>query len=106
MQPSDPSPEERGPATPLPAPDPMDEVVGRVRDYVEATKQYHDTDDVDMTTGGLLFADLRALLAAYQSVRSENARMREVLQNLADDDGYCDFVSIARDALSRTGGTE
>jgi hypothetical protein len=37
-------------------------------------------------------ADLRALLA-------ERDRLKDVLQSLADDDGYCDFVSIAKNAL-------
>jgi hypothetical protein len=84
--------------------DPMDEVVGRVQEALKCSRAglfecVHGDHKVEAS-------DLRALRAAYQSVREENARMREVLQNLADDDGYCDFVSIARDALSRTGGTE
>ena len=47
-------------------------------------------------------ADLRSLLAALAEATKERDQLRDVLQNLADDDGYCDFVSIARDALIRT----
>ena len=91
------------------ADDQLDEVVGRVLDYAEATKQYHDTDDVDMTTGGLLFGDLRALLAAYQSVREALEAIARIHENGSDttiarvQQAY-DMRCVARRA--RTGGTE
>jgi hypothetical protein len=73
------------PATPLPAPDPMDEVVGRVTHYLDLVRAFVKRDDASEMLdepeyfATLDHADLRKLLAAYQSVRSENARMLEAI---------------------------
>jgi len=77
------------PATPLPAPDPMDEVVGRVSNALSGA----DYDARFRWEGEWLCADdLRALLAAYQSVRSENIDLWTELE-------------LCR-KMCRTGGTE
>jgi hypothetical protein len=56
------------------ADDPMDEVVGRVSNALSGA----DYDARFRWEGEWLCADdLRALLAAFQSVREENARLRE-----------------------------
>jgi len=68
MQPSDPTL-----ATPLPAPDPMDEVVGRVRGYMDSFK-----DDLQTPEERQAYEDVSALLAAYQSVR-ESGPMFQLL---------------------------
>jgi len=133
-------------ATPLPAPDPMDEVVGRVREGIESAvvqafangaPEFAPRDfdalcygatrgpDIGNTLeefhqfGQLRVSDLRALLAAYQSVREDKAR----LDWLEDHGGFetpdgKDGMSMARWGRSsdltlrtaidraRTGGTE
>jgi hypothetical protein len=40
------------------------------------------------------------LARAYLALLAERDRLVEVLQGFADDDGYCDFVSIAKQALA------
>jgi hypothetical protein len=87
----EPWPDQSHAATPLPAPDPMDEVVGRVQER-EASAM---TENAEVLVSR---HDLRALLAAYQSVREENARLKFAVDLVLD--------AAPKNVLHRTGGTE
>jgi hypothetical protein len=68
-------------ATPLPAPDPRDAIaLMRVAGAIarrDARLPHPDYDKEAIDTAEVCWGDLRALLAAYQSVRSENEGLRD-----------------------------
>jgi hypothetical protein len=88
-------------ATPLPAPDPLDEVVGRVRNRVAPDGRAWLPCDLDGNPIPEVRYDLAKLLAAYQSAREQLAHQKQV----AEDAEVRAMVATASLA-ARTGGTE
>ena len=98
------------------ADDQLDEVVGRVTNYLDKVRAFVRRDDASEMLdepeyfATLDHADLRKLLAAYQSVRSERDALREAIEYVVDcdDSKWVEYfkAELAEIARARTGGTE
>jgi hypothetical protein len=64
----------------------------------DARLPHPDYDKESIDTAEVCWGDLRALLAAYQSVREENARLKFAVDLVLD--------AAPKNVLHRTGGTE